>query len=250
MITYRSFVALLLIGMTQLCTGSISRAENIVDNTIYAQLLEKYVHDGIVNYRGLKTEEQKLDLYLAILNRTKPEKLSKNEQFAFYINAYNAYTIKLILKHYPVKSIKDTGTFFKGPWRIKFCKIGGKTLTLDHIEHKILRPNFKDPRVHFAINCAARDCPPLLSAPYQGAAIDQQLDAGTRAFINHREKNYLKGNKLWVTRIFKWFSEDFDNDPLSFVLAYAEGEFKKNIETDKNRIKVKYLKYDWSLNGQ
>lgn len=247
---YWAVIIGVLLGVSPLVTGSSSRAETLVDNTRYAELLEKYVHDGVVNYRDLKTEELKLDQYLDLLNRTNPNELAQNEQFAFYMNAYNACTLKLILEHYPVKSIKDIGGLFRSPWKVKFCKVGGETLTLDDIEHKILRPRFQDARVHFAINCAAKDCPPLISLPYQGTTLDQQLDANTRAFLNNPAKTYLEGDTLWVSSIFKWFGEDFSNDPLSFVLTYAESDFKQRLEAGKDRIKVKYLKYDWSLNSQ
>jgi hypothetical protein len=184
---------------------SICEADTIVDNAIYAELLERYVQNGIVNYRDLKAEETKLDQYLAILDQTDPDELTRDEQFAFYMNAYNAYTLKLIVEHSPVKSIKDIGGLFRSPWKIKFCKVGGETLTLDDIEHNILRPRFQDARVHFAINCAAKDCPPLSSVPFQGATLDQQLDVNARAFLNNPAKTYLDGDTLWVSSIFKWF---------------------------------------------
>ncbi len=248
---YRYVIAFLLVGIFSLAIPvSSAWAENAVDHSLYAELLKKYVKDGVVDYKGFKSEEQKLDQYLKLLDETNPTELSRNEQFAFYINAYNAYTLKLILKNYPVTSIKDTGSLLKGPWKIRFCQVGGETLTLDDIEHNILRPRFKDARVHFAINCAAKDCPPLISEPYQGDGLDQQLETHTGAFLNNPQKNYLDGNTLYVTRIFKWFGGDFNDDPLGFVLKYAEGDFKKQLEAKKEKIKVKYLDYDWSLNGQ
>ncbi len=223
--------------------------EKIVDHSLYGELLQKYIKDGFVNYKEFKTEEHKLDQYLRLLDATNPDELSRNEQFAFYANAYNAYTLKLILQNYPVESIKDTGSFLKSPWKIKFVKIGGKTMTLDDVEHNILRPRFKDARVHFAVNCAAKDCPPLIPEPYRGDILDEQLDANTKAFLNNPKKNYLDGNTLYVTRLFKWFREDFNNDPLNFVLKFAEGEFEKQLKAKQDQIKVKYLSYDWSLNG-
>lgn len=245
---YRTFAVVVLTGLL-LTSISVSWAEETVDHSIYSELLQKYVKDGIVNYRDLKSEERKLDQYLDILNKTNPEALSRNEQYALYMNAYNAYTLKLILENYPVKSIKDTGSLLKGPWKIELVKIGGKTMSLDDVEHKILRPQFKDPRVHFAINCAAKDCPPLYSEAFQADILDQQLERNTRNFLNNPKKNYLEGNTLYVTRIFKWFGGDFNNDPLGFVLKFAEGEFKNQLEANKDKIKVKHLNYDWALNG-
>jgi len=222
-----------------------------VDHSIFAGLLEKYVKHGRVDYRGFKSEEAELDRYLKVLEKTDPNHLDRNEQFAFFINAYNAWTIKLILSGYPgVSSIKDLGSTFKSPWKKKIARIDGEVITLDHIEHDILRPRFKDPRVHFAINCAALSCPPLNSEPYWGNTLDRKLDAMSRAFVNDPEKNYLKDRALHVSRIFKWFGEDFSDDVIGFFLKYAQNDLKQELEANRGNIKVKYLYYDWSLNGK
>lgn len=230
---------------------SISRADNTVDHSIYADLLDKYVHQGNVDYRGFKTEESKLDQYLKVLENVDSKSLSKNEQFAFYINAYNAWTIKLILSGYPgIESIKDLGSIFQSPWKKKICRIDGDVITLDDIEHTILRPRFKDSRVHFAINCASVSCPPLLSEPFLGSTLDQQLDRATGAFINNPKRNYLDGETLYVSRIFKWFGKDFNYDIIGFFLKYADDHLKKELEIKKQTIQINYLHYDWSLNGK
>ena len=221
-----------------------------VDNSIYGELLKRHVKHGVVDYRGFKNEEGKLDEYLKLLENTKVSELPRNEQFAFYVDAYNAWTIKLILSAYPgIESIKDLGNLFKSPWEKKIVHINGRVLTLDDIEHEILRAQFKDPRVHFALNCASRSCPPLLSEPYRGSTLNRQLDDVTRAFINDPKRNYLKDSKLYVSRIFKWYSEDFKDDVVGFFLKYAEGDFKKELEAKKYELKIVYLSYDWSLNG-
>jgi hypothetical protein len=221
-----------------------------VDNSVYAELLKKYVKEGVVEYQGFKNEEAKLDQYLQVLERTDSKKLSRNEQFAFYINAYNAWTIKLILSGYPgVKSIKEFGSIFKSPWKKKLARIDGDMVTLDHIEHGILRPRYKDPRVHFAINCASKGCPPLRLEPFQAGVLDQQLDEMARAFINDPNHNRLEGEKLYVSSIFKWFIEDFNNDIIGFFQKYALGDLKKELDSNREKIAVKYLSYDWSLNG-
>ena len=223
---------------------------NSISNSLYAALLTKYVKNGFVDYQRLKTEEKKLDDYLKILESANTEKMSKTDQFAFYINAYNAWTLKLVLSGYPgVESIKDLGSFFSSPWKKKICRIDGKILTLDDIEHKILRPKFKDPRIHFAVNCASKGCPKLISEPYEGDILDRQLDESARSFINNRNKNYLKGNTLYVSSIFKWFSEDFKNGIIPFFAKYATVDFKKQITAKADHLKIKYLDYDWSLNG-
>jgi len=222
-----------------------------VDNSIFAELLRKYVHNGQVNYDGLKKEESRLDQYLKVLENVDPDSLSRDEQFAFYANAYNAWTVKLILTGYPgIDSIKDLGSLFKSPWKKKLVRINGKVLTLDNVEHDILRPRFKDARVHFAINCAAYSCPPLYPEPFSAGKLDEQLTAATRSFINNPKRNYFEGGNLYVSKIFKWFAEDFDRDPYSFIVVYAEGNFKKELEAGKEKIKIKYLDYDWSLNNK
>ncbi len=247
---------LLIVGAFLLTWGtfnSLSAAvpQNTVDHGLYATLLKKNVKQGQVDYGGFKTDEAKLDQYLKVLEKIDPDKLAPNEQFAFYINAYNAWTIKLILSGYPgIKSIKDLGSFFKSPWKKKICRIGGNVITLDDIEHGILRPRFKDPRVHFAINCASASCPPLISEPYRGSTLDRQLDNSAKNFINNSQHNYLQDNTLYVSKIFKWFGEDFNNDIIGFFLKYAEKELKEKIQAQRDQIKINFLDYDWSLNGK
>jgi len=221
-----------------------------VDNSLYGEILSKYVKNGVVDYQGFKNDEALLNKYLEALENVEVNSLSRDEQFAFYVNVYNAWTVKLILSAYPeIESIKDLGNIFKSPWEKEIVRINGRVLTLDDIEHKILRAQFKDPRVHFAVNCASKSCPPLISEPYEGSTLNRQLDDATRAFINDPKSNYLKGNKLYVSRIFEWFAEDFNDDVVGFFLRYAEGDFKKELEAKKDKLKIVYLSYDWSLNG-
>lgn len=225
--------------------------KNEFDNSIYAELLTKHVKNGFVDYHGFKDNEQKLDQYLKILEETDPNSLTREERFAFYINTYNAWTIKLILTKYPgVNSIKDLGGFFRSPWKKKIVRINGKVLTLDNIEHDILRPFFKDPRVHFAVNCASKSCPPLRSEPYRGSQLDRQLDEMAKAFINNSSRNRVEGDILWVSKIFSWYSQDFDDDIEGFFLKYAEGTMKEQITAKSGQLRIKYLEYDWSLNGE
>ncbi len=221
------------------------------DHRIFGELLAKYNQAGQVNYAGFKSEESSLDSYLDQLSRIDPESLSSSDQFAFYVNAYNAWTIKLILSGYPgLKSIKDLGNLFKSPWKRKFVVLNGQKVTLDHIEHDILRPQFKDPRVHFAVNCASIGCPPLFKEPFIGKSLHQQLNAATTAFINSKLFNRLEGNTLYVSKIFKWFKEDFNHDIIGFFEQYAADELKAEIEDRRATIKIEYLDYDWGLNGK
>jgi hypothetical protein len=222
-----------------------------VDHSIYGQILERYVKDSMVDYQGLKKDEERLDQYLNLLNETDPEKLSRDEQFALYANAYNAYTLRLILDHYPVDSIKKIRKWWKGPWDIAFCRIGGKTLSLDDIEHGILRPRFKDPRVHAAVNCASKSCPPLWPRPFEGDRLDEQLNKAMGAFINDPGRNRLEGNTLYISKIFKWYKDDFGGNEqgiLDYFLRYAEGDLREGLLDRKGEIEIDYLDYDWSLN--
>lgn len=221
-----------------------------VDHSSYSLLLKRHLKDGHVDYRGFRDDEKILDGYLSILEKTVTDSLSPDEQFAFYINAYNAWTIKLILTGYPgIESIKDLGSLFQSPWKKKICRIDGKSISLDEIEHDILRPRFKDPRVHFAINCASKSCPPLYPEPFSGSKLNRQLDAATAAFINNAERNRVEGNALYVSRIFKWFSEDFNNDVIGFFRKYARGNLKSVLDKLEPPFDIRYLDYDWSLNG-
>jgi hypothetical protein len=232
-----------------LCPSLVAAGET-VDHAVFGELLGKYVKNGRVDYAGFKAEESKLEQYLAFLEKIDPETLGRNEQYAFYINAYNAWTIKLVLTGYPgLTSIKDLGSILQSPWSKEFVRVNGKTLTLDDIEQRVLRPRFKDPRVHFAINCASKSCPPLGSEPYLGATLDAQLDRVTRDFVNASANYRLDGDTLWISSIFKWYSEDFDNDPVGYYLRYAEPSLKSALLEKGKRLKVKYLDYDWSLNG-
>jgi len=221
-----------------------------VDNSIYADLLDRFVRDGRVNYRGFQSEEKRLDEYLDVLGQIDPSTLTEEEQFAFYVNVYNAWTIKLVLSGYPgITSIKDLGSIFKSPWKKKIVRLADGVYTLDNIEHDILRPRFKDPRVHFAVNCASLSCPVLRSEPYSGRSLNRQLNDATRRFINNPERNYLQGSTFHASKIFKWFSEDFNDDPIAFIQKFADPPLKQNLLSAGDKVTIRYLEYDWSLNG-
>jgi len=224
-------------------------ATDNIDNQIYASLLKKHVIDKRVNYDGFKKDEKLLDNYLSILSQTDVKSLSGNNLFAFYINVYNAFTIKLILTKFPgINSIKEIGGFFSNPWSKKFILLRGRTVSLDHIEHDILRPKFKDPRVHFAINCASKSCPPLLNEPYEGKTLETQLDNQTKKFINDTKNTFIKDDTLFTSKIFKWFKKDFSDNPLSFIKRHASGELKEELNSHGENINLSYQTYDWSLN--
>jgi hypothetical protein len=203
-------------------------------------LLKKHVSaTGQVNYKGIKAEKFKLEDYLKTLSTNAPEESwSKAEQMAFWINAYNAFTIKLIVDNYPTSSI--TKLHAGKPWDQKWIKIGSKTYTLNNIENDILRPQFKDARIHFAVNCAAKSCPPLLNAAWTAANLNANLDAQAKKFINNPAFNKLSEKKAEVSKIFEWYAADFGK-LIDFLNKYATTKVSA-------KAKVSYLEYDWGLN--
>lgn len=242
---------LLVTGGLLFDSGSVHAA---VRHQQWTELLIRYVDDGIVDYQGFKQAEPELDHYLAVLSDTEPDHLTENDQLAYYINAYNAHTVKLILNHFkngrPPESIRKIGGIFKSPWDIQFAALGGRTYSLDNIEHDIIRKRFVEPRIHFAVNCASKSCPPLISEAYEGDTIDAQLESSTRSFLDDPAHNYLEGDTLHVSSIFKWYKEDFTDGPVSFFMDHVTGDLKDSLVPVADRIVVRYLDYDWSLNGR
>lgn len=239
-----------LLGVILLMAAAVMQAAEL--HQTWAELLQRHVVSGVVDYQGFKTDEKLLDSYLVLLGQTDPASLAPEDQLAYYINAYNSYTIKLILDNFtdgqPPRSIRKIGGLFSNPWKISFARLGGKTYSLDNIEHDIIRPRFQEPRIHFAVNCASKSCPPLISEPYQGSRIDAQLEKSTKEFLHDPENNRLDGNTLHVSPIFKWYSEDFQNDPTSFFIAHTDGVLAENLSRIGADIRIEYLDYDWSLN--
>ncbi len=209
------------------------------------ELVSKHVSEsGIVDYKAFINNKDEFEQYISILTSSHPNKQwSKNEQMAYWINAYNAFTIKLILDNWPVKNIKNIGGG-KSPWDIEFIKIKGHTYDLNAIEHEILRKNFNDPRIHFAVNCASVSCPKLLNEAYTAKKLEQQLTARAKDFINHTSKNSIKKDKIIISKIFKWYEEDFTQNGtlIDYINQYS------NIQINKNA-KIEYKPYNWSLNN-
>lgn len=243
-----------LYALILILTLSASTARSAdMNNGPYSDLLRMYVKDGLVDYGGLAADREGLDTYLAQMSLVDPKALSRDSHMAFYINLYNAATLRLIVDHYPVQSIKNIGSFFSSPWKLKVVSLHGEMVTLDHIEHDIVRPQFNDPRVHFAFNCSALSCPELLGVPFVGTTLDSQLESAVKGYINDGKNNYLDGTTLYVSKIFSWFSDDFPDDFVSWFTGYAQGNLKKaleQLEAEGRRPQVRYLKYNWGLNKQ
>ncbi len=216
------------------------------DHALYGEILNEFLKEGRVDYRELKKNPAPLNGYLEKVGELSPQvfnSLSRNEEIAFYINAYNALTLKAIIDHYPLKSIKE----IPGVWSRLKWKVIQKELTLDDIEHRILRRIYREPRIHFALVCASKGCAELASRPFGGEDLDEQLSRAARKFIADKKKARLdkEKNTLYLSSLFKWFRKDFGN-LLSFISDYIEKEEAVFIRNKKPRIK--YLKYDWSLN--
>ncbi|TMM32224.1 DUF547 domain-containing protein [Polaribacter aestuariivivens] len=213
----------------------------------YNDLLQKHVtENGIVDYKAFKKDEAKLDSYISYLEKTSPnDSWSENKQKAFWINAYNAYTIKIILDNYPLKSIMDIKKNGKTAWKIPFAKVGGKTYTLDHIEHEILRKKLFDPRIHVGVNCASGSCPKLGNIAFTEENIDTTLEKLMKEFVNDSSRNKISTKRIQISSIFDWFKEDFtkNGSVIDYLNKYSDTEIK-------NSAKTSYLKYDWSLNGK
>lgn len=214
---------------------------------IWNNLLQQHVNNkGWVDYNGFSKDEKKLDIYLTSLKNTHPEKLaSKNAKKAFWINAYNAYTIKLILNHYPLKSILDIKVDGKGAWDIPFVKVGGKTYTLNHIEHEILRKKYTDPKIHVGVNCASISCPALPNTAFTEKNIDSLLNKGIKAFINDKTRNIISASHLELSQIFNWFKDDFtqQSDLITFINKYSSTKIESSAS-------IQYKEYNWNLNKQ
>jgi hypothetical protein len=226
-------------------------AAPMVDNRLYAELLSKHTRDGLVDYASFKTEHSNLKAYLSYLAGINPDELSRDDAFAYYINLYNAATIDLILENYPgIDSIKDIGGFFGKPWKIEFIALKGKKVHLDHVEHEILRPTYKDPRLHFAVNCASLGCPPLHAKPFEGEIIDATLDALTRQNMADSAHTRLEGDDLYVSKVFDWFGEDWGGkeDKVAFVRKYSPAEQAAAIDRLGGSLELKYSDWDWTLN--
>lgn len=216
--------------------------------SVFNSLLQKNVDSkGNVNYKNLKKEENKLDAYLNYLNKTSPSKSwSKNKQKAFWINAYNAYTIKIILQNYPVKSITKIKNKGKTAWKTSFAKVGGTTYTLDHIEHKILREKLFDPRIHVGVNCASGSCPKLHNVAFTESNVNTELEKLMKSFINDPKRNKTsKKDMIHISEIFNWFKVDFTKK--GSVIDYINKYANQKVSSDA---KIHYLPYDWNLNGK
>ena len=246
---------------------------------VYNSLLNKYVSKGRVDYQGFIESRGELGAFLKSMGSLDPAEFDtwpESDKLAFWINAYNAFTIKAIIDHYPIKrSFSLVGIFYapsnsilqiKGVWKKLQFRALGRTVTLDEIEHGILRKEFNEPRIHMAIVCASVSCPDLSSEAYTGDKIEEQLAAASVRFVNNPDKGVSideRARKVKVSKIFKWFGDDFienygdsvrfrneslkNNAVLNFIIDYLISDSNKAY-LEKDDFKLAYLKYDWHLN--
>ena len=188
---------LLIFSFLNFLTPGSARHDNlpVISHELWNDLLKQFVTDGgQVNYKSLLNEKGKLQSYLDTLTKYPPrQNWPRNEAMAYWINAYNAYTVKLILDHYPVKSIRDIDN--GKPWDEAFIEIGGKKFSLNSIENDMLKKKFDDPRIHFAINCASKSCPKLVNEAFTGTKLDDQLNSAAKNFVNDPAKNKIMAEK-------------------------------------------------------
>jgi Protein of unknown function, DUF547 len=229
-----------------------------VDHRRWGRFLAAYLQPGEhglnrVAY-GSVTAEGRADLtaYLAMLEAVPVSTLNRHEQMAFWINLYNALTVRVVLDHYPVASIRDIdispGLFSNGPWRATLIAVEGEPLSLDDIEHRILRPIWRDPRVHYAVNCASVGCPSLQAEPFEARELDRMLDMAAIGFVNSPRGVRLGDDGLWVSSIYAWFEEDFGGDEAGVIrhlMAYASPGLAMRLQKLDG---IAGHGYDWTLN--
>jgi hypothetical protein len=247
--------------------GVLTAAEFDQTYSGYDALLKRHVTEGRVDYRGLKTDPKDLDHYLdsaAGVTEAQFNSWTHSQQLAFLINLYNAATLKLIVDHYPVKSIKDIGGFFRGPWDQPVVRLFGGTITLDNLEHDIVRKRYSEPRIHMVLVCAAKGCPTLRNEAYVAEKLDAQLDDHSREYLSSPAGLRIDRNKkvVYFSSIFKWYGEDFVAQHLPSSGFSGRDKTERAVANfcsrylsaaDSGYLKaggysVKYLDYDWSLN--
>ncbi len=229
-----------------------------IDHTAWTDFLTTYVSEGndgvtaVAYAQVTDADEKALGTYLAQLAATPIGRLNRAEQRAYWINLYNALTVKVVLDHYPVASIRDIdispGLFADGPWDKDLTEVEGEALSLNDIEHRILRPIWRDPRIHYAVNCASIGCPNLPSVAFTVGNAEMLLEAAARAYVNHPRGSRIEDGKLVVSSIYVWFQEDFgDNDAgvIAHLSRYADRDLAAKLSAVE---RIGAHEYDWSLN--
>lgn len=227
------------------------------DHGALGRILGEVVRDARVDYVRLKARTGELDVYLDRIAAVPASEFAawpRAERLALLLNLYNARTLRLIVEHYPLGSIREIGLLPGAAWKQKIVRFGGRVVSLDDLEHGIVRKEYAEPRVHFALVCAAKGCPPLRAEPYRGAELERQLADQGRRFLSETNKNRfdVATRTLWLSPIFDWFAEDFragGGTVTSFVKPFLGAEVRRALEAFRDsEIRVRFTDYDWSLN--
>ena len=229
-----------------------------IDHQAWNNFLQKNIQisdDGInrIHYEKVPALDKNiLKNYVTYLEQIKINRYKKSQQLAYWINLYNAVTVKVILEHYPVTTIQDIlispGIFSIGPWGKKLLTINDQQVSLNDIEHRILRPIWKDPRIHYGLNCASIGCPNLLNQAYTAETIEVELDKAAREYVNHPRGVRIEDNELHVSSIYSWFQEDFGEGELGVIKhikKYAKNDLREKL---KHITEIENDHYDWLLN--
>lgn len=250
----RLFSFLFAILLVTACSGigDVKSDSQPVSHDTWDMLLNKHVDEtGMVNYKGMIGDSLELNKYLDLLSKNHPNKenWSEDERLAYWINAYNAFTVRLIIRNYPVESIKDIAggiPFINTPWDIKFIQIEGETYDLNNLEHGIIRKEFSEPRIHFALVCAAVSCPRLRNEAFTPEKLDAQLEAEAVYFFNNPKKNKISADQLELSKLLDWYWGDFKDiaaNRVEYVNRYSKVRAKPSADVD-------FLDYSWELNEQ
>ena len=227
-----------------------------IDHTALGEFMEEFSETGsngvvLIDYGAVEeAEKAELDAYIDRLEAVDPASLARDEAFAFWANLYNAVTVSLILDNYPVKSIRDIrpGLFSVGPWKMELIEVDGVSLSLDDVEHDILRAFWSEPRVHYAVNCASIGCPNLPLQPWTSEGLDERLTQAAKAYINNPRGVLVKNGRVTASTIYRWFKEDFGGNEegvLSHIRQHASPALSADLE---GVTRISGYAYDWSLN--
>ncbi len=238
--------------------NAVSYADFDHTHAAWEQILKKYVTEegpkSTVDYKTLQANSTPLKDYIKVIENTTQAQyntFNEKEKLAFLINGYNALTVKLVVDNYPVKSIKDIGSFFQSAWKKKFFTLFGQEYYLDGIEHEMLRKQFSEPRIHFSIVCASKGCPQLRGEAYVTTRLEEQLTDQAKRFLQDGTRNYYDAQKntLYLSKIFKWFKEDFVKKSGS-VQNFVASRMAKNVQEEEKIKSADFdtLEYDWTLN--
>lgn len=241
-------------GLGEESFASNTGSEDAIDHSAWDALLQEYTSEGaqginLVDYARLKNEaSDALTAYITLMQSVSIENFGRDEQFAFWVNLYNAATVDVIVKNLPLDSIRDIGLLGSGPWKDDAVTVAGRTLSLDNIEHDILRPEWQDVRIHYAVNCASIGCPNLARTAYTGETLEAMLEEASKAYVNHPRGFGGTPDAIIASNIYEWYQADWGTaqDVLEHARQYAEGPTVALLEEAQS---IDSYGYDWSLNA-